>query len=144
MRILIADDNVALQEVLTEIITNADHTVEVAASIEDAVTAMDSFLPELIILDADTENGNGLTLVDRIQEEHPQTTTGILVLRSWGQQIPQDSSLIRGVVQKPFSTSDILEGIATSFGIEYVPDESKRVFKDEADDEEGPKMTVSV
>lgn len=114
MRILIVDDNVALQEILAEVISNAGHEAEVTASTKTAVSVIDSFKPELIILDSDMENGNGLTLVDIMQDSDPPIETSVIVLKSWNRQIPQDSSVIKGYVQKPFTTYDLLKAIVSA------------------------------
>lgn len=118
MRILIVDDNVALQETLTEVISNAGHETDVVTSIKTAISSMSTFNPDLIILDTDMEGGNGLLLIDMMQENDPSIDKKVIVLRSWNRQIPQDSALIKGCIQKPFSSTDILNGIekATSEG----------------------------
>lgn len=143
MRILIVDDNVALQEVLTEIIANADHTVEIAASVDDAISLIGASLPDIVLLDADTDNGNGLTLIDMIQENHPNIGSRILILRSWNQQIPQDNSLVRGVVEKPFTTSDILNGILSASLDDDTVEEARIQTDAEEETESQPKRTLS-
>lgn len=111
MRILIVDDNVALQEVMAEVIADAGHETEVAASVREAYSLMNPFNPDVILLDADTENGSGLMLVDIMQDSETSADRKIVVLRSWNRQIPRDNSLIAGLIQKPFTTEDLLNGI---------------------------------
>ena len=111
MRILIADDNVALQEVLAEVVSDAGHTVEVTSSTDGALSSIGSFHPDAILLDIDMQKGRGITLLDEMQNSTPPIAVPVIIIRSWNRQIPQDSSLVRGHIDKPFTSQEVLEGI---------------------------------
>jgi len=111
MRILIADDNVALQEILAEVVSDAGHTVEVASSTDGALSSIGSFHPDAVLLDIDMQKGKGITLLDGMQNSVPPIATPVIIIRSWKRQIPQDSSLVRGHIDKPFTSHAVLESI---------------------------------
>jgi len=109
MNILVIGDNIAILEVLTEIMDAVGHKVRVSESENDAIIAISEFSPNIILLDTDMNNGNGLKITDRIQEVSQEAN--VVVLRSWNEQIPRDNTVIKGFIQKPFTSSDVLERI---------------------------------
>ena len=111
MRILIVDDNAALQEVLTEVLTNTDNIVESVSSAEAAYSSIAQSRHEVIVLDLDMQEGQGLTFLDKIQNTEPQIKIPIVVIKSRNRQIPQDISMVKSHVEKPFSSSDIIDSI---------------------------------
>lgn len=111
MRILIADDNVALQGVLAEVVSDAGHSVEVASSADGALSSIGSFRPDMILLDADMQEGHGLTLLDRMQNSVPSIDTPVIIIRSWNRQIPQDVPMVKGLIEKPFTAQDVMESM---------------------------------
>ncbi|MDR3074638.1 MAG: response regulator, partial [Candidatus Methanoplasma sp.] len=144
MRILIADDNIALQDVLAEVVSDAGHTVERASSADTALSSVDFFNPDVIILDIDMDGGRGLTLLDRMQNRVPVVDTPVIVIRSWNRQIPQDNYVIRGHINKPFTKSDILDSI-DGILIEEASGEEAAKAADESEDrtDRPPKVTLA-
>ncbi|MDR0309614.1 MAG: response regulator [Candidatus Methanoplasma sp.] len=124
MRILIVDDNIALQEVLTEVISDAGHSVRNAMSTDGALSIIESFRPDTIVLDADMQDGRGLMLLDRMQSNEPPIETPVVVIRSWNRQIPQDSPVVRACIKKPFTVQDVLESIENAHAAEPGPRET--------------------
>jgi len=118
MRILIADDNIALQEVLTEVVSGAGHTAEAVSSADAALSSIGSFRPDLIFLDIDMPDGEGFALLDKMRNHAPPINTPVTVIRSWNRQIPQDISAVKHHMEKPFSTADVLECIKLMEGLE--------------------------
>ncbi|MCL2032808.1 MAG: response regulator [Methanomassiliicoccaceae archaeon] len=111
MRVLIVDDNAALQEILTEVVTDAGHSAEVASTIDRALSLIASFRPDVILLDTDMHEGRGLILLDRMQDNSPSVGTPVIIIRSWNRQIPRDSPVATGRIEKPFTAQDVLESI---------------------------------
>lgn len=114
MRILVADDNIALREILTEVVSDAGHTAEAVPSADAALSSIGTFHPDIIILDIDMPNGQGLAFLDKMQNSEPPINIPVVVIRSWGRQVPQDISMVRCRIEKPFTSQDILESINTA------------------------------
>jgi CheY-like chemotaxis protein len=111
MRILIADDNAALLEILAEVVSGAGHTIETASSADGALSAIGSFHPDAVLLDIDMQKGKGIALLDLMQNSTPPSAAPVIIIRSRNRQIPQDSPAVRGCVEKPFTSREILESI---------------------------------
>ncbi len=105
------DDNVALQDILTEIITDAGSTAESASTMDGALSSIENFHPNMIFLDIDMPDG--LSLLDKMHLHSPPINIPVIAIRSWGRQIPQDSSLVIGRIEKPFTKSDVLATISS-------------------------------
>lgn len=108
MKILIADDNVAIQEVLKEILSEFEADIQISDSIEDTVTKAMSFNPDLIILDVDMEAGSGLKAIDRIHEEDVSRNMDVVILKNANELMPTDNTFIKGSVSKPFSSDEFI------------------------------------
>ncbi|MDR1405106.1 MAG: response regulator [Candidatus Methanoplasma sp.] len=111
MRILIVDDNAALRDILAEVVSDAGHTAEKSPSVDAAQSCIGSFDPDVILLDIDMDGGRGLVLLDMMQKNTSAADIPVILIRSWNRQIPQDNSMIRGYIDKPFTGSDVLDSI---------------------------------
>jgi len=133
MRILIADDNIALQEILTEIAQGAGHTTEAVSSADEALSSIDSFQPDVVLLDFDMPDGQGLAFLGKMKNSAPPIDIPVVIIRSWGRQIPQDLSMVKCHIEKPFTTADILESISVAEAGETESDESVQVDAKQAE-----------
>lgn len=118
MRILIADDNIALQDILIEVVSEAGHDALAVSSADAALSSIDSFRPDIIILDIDMPDGQGLELLEKMQNNAPPISTPVVIIRSWNKQIPHDISVIKCHIDKPFTAADVLECISRQDGSE--------------------------
>ena len=128
MKVLIIEDSLAIQELLKEILENHGDTVETVDNFEKAVEYIDGQQYEFAILDTDMFDGNGLKLLDMLDEESPSKTR-IVVLRAGDEAIPEDSQYVKGIIDKPFLTSDvtnILEDIRNMASDSIVPVKQRR------------------
>ena len=144
MRVLIADDNVALQEILTEIVSDAGHTAKTVSTVDAALSSFDSFHPDVVLLDIDMPGGRGLTLLDKMQNSVPPVDVPVVIIRSWDRRIPQDISMVKGHIEKPFSTADVLESIKAAQREEAdTGEQANTAPKQAAAERDAPKETLS-
>lgn len=69
--ILIVDDNLQIQSLLTELLAMAGHETRAAASCEEARALLDDNAFCCALIDLGLPDGNGLDLLDPIAREHP-------------------------------------------------------------------------
>ena len=108
MKVLIVDDNVAIQEIIAEILTVDGYEVELASTIDDAISKIGSFKPEAILLDSVVDGKSSLRVLDSLEED---SDVRALILTNGKEQLPKDTSFIFGFIQKPFKSSEILEKV---------------------------------
>ncbi|MFA5453474.1 MAG: response regulator [Candidatus Methanomethylophilaceae archaeon] len=108
MKVLIVDDNVAIQEIIAEILTVDGYEVELASTIDDAISKVGSFKPEAILLDSVVDGKSSLRVLDSLGED---SDVRALILTNGKEQLPKDTPFIFGFIQKPFKSSEILEKV---------------------------------
>lgn len=52
MKALIVDDNVAIQEIIRDILSERGHIVRLASTVDEAVEKVKSFEPDVVMLDS--------------------------------------------------------------------------------------------
>ncbi len=115
MRILVADDEEILREVLAEMLATAGHTVLTAANGEEAIGLYADQWREidLVILDMIMPEVNGRDTFRRLKEINPRVKA--LLTSGFGVNGQAQSILdegVRGFVQKPFERNDLTRRLA--------------------------------
>lgn len=111
MKILIVDDNVAIQEIVRDILAEEGHNVRVARTIQEALTKAEDFVPDVIVLDSWVGNEEGLHFLSRLKEEAPNLEPSVILLKSPAELVPTDNHLIKASINKPFKSSDIVAAL---------------------------------
>ena len=111
MKALIVDDNIAIQEILSEILVSEGWTTEQTGDVDDAISKLESFRPDLLILDSKVNGLNSFRILDEMEDGNKARM--IIISRS-KESIPDDNPNVIGVVTKPFKSSDILSCIRES------------------------------
>jgi len=113
MKVLVVDDNIAIQEILKDILVDEGHSVKIAGSIDEAVTAILDFRPEAILLDTVVNDEDGLQILAHAYEKNHEINLDTVLIKSAAEEVPQDNMFIKAVVNKPFKSSDITAALAT-------------------------------
>ena len=74
MKILIVDDNVAVQEIIRDILVERDHNVRMASTVDEAVEKIKSFEPDVVMLDSWVGDEDGMHASSRPASWRPRTT----------------------------------------------------------------------
>jgi len=78
-KVLIVEDEIFTQKLICEIITNLGHRCEAASSVNEALSQVTAFSPELIITDLDLGPGpTGIDLINKIDKEFPEIKLAVL------------------------------------------------------------------
>ncbi len=78
-KVLIVEDELFTQKLICEIITNLGNKCEAASSVNEALTLVKSFSPELIITDLDLGPGpTGIDLLNKVDKEFPEIKLAVL------------------------------------------------------------------
>jgi len=84
LKILVADDNKDVAETLTVMLEMMGHEVETASDGEQAVTAAETFRPDVALLDIGMPKKNGYDAAKEIQERLPSAM--LIAATGWGQR----------------------------------------------------------
>ncbi len=78
-KVLIVEDELFTQKLICEIITNLGHRCEAASSVNEALSQVKAFSPELIITDLDLGPGpTGIDLINKMDKEFPEVKLAVL------------------------------------------------------------------
>ncbi len=111
MKIMIVDDNEAVQEIIRDILVERDHNVRLASTVDEAVEKIKSFEPDVVMLDSWVGEEDGMRVISRSKEEAPNLDLRVILIKTASEVAPTDNPYIKGWVNKPFKSSDILDAI---------------------------------
>ena len=113
MKVLVVDDNVAIQEILKDILIENGHIVKIAGSISDAVSKILEFRPDAILLDALVNGEDGIQILIRAREIDKDVELSTILVKGVNDETPHDNPFIKATVNKPFKSSDISVALGT-------------------------------
>lgn len=112
MKILVIEDNVAIRNILTDLLTEHGHDVMVVSSAKDYMGDVSAPELEAIFLDTGFNGGDGLKILDSLNVgEGEGRDANIILMMMDHEQYPKDNLFIKGVILKPFSSADVLNSL---------------------------------
>ena len=111
MKILIVDDNEAVQEIIRDILVERDHNVRLASTVDEAVEKIKSFEPDVVMLDSWVGEEDGMRVISRSKEEAPNLDLRVILIKTASEVAPTDNPYTKGWVNEPVKSSDILDAI---------------------------------
>jgi len=114
MKILIVDDNEAIQEILSEILSVDGYKTVTASSVDAAVVEIEASVPDAILLESTVNGTDGLELIDRMLKKG-HLLSNVILLTTGNEQIPKDTPSVVGSIQKPFKSTEVLDKLRDIF-----------------------------
>jgi len=96
-RILLVDDDIAEISAVKRVLTRAGHQPVVATNTNDALTSVDYQRPDLVIVGATCEGGEGIALTRKLADDEQTSAIPLIVLGSSAEAAPTASQLPRPV-----------------------------------------------
>lgn len=113
-RILIVDDEPNIVTSLEFLLRGSDYDVRVACNGEDALSLVETFRPNLLLLDVMMPQRSGFEVCRKIRENPALGEVKIVILTAKGREIERDMGLGLGAnayVTKPFSTKELMSTV---------------------------------
>ncbi|HAJ36988.1 MAG TPA: two-component system response regulator [Chloroflexi bacterium] len=110
-KVLIVDDEANIVISLEFLMEQAGYTVAVARTGEEAIEKIDSFHPDLVLLDVMLPGINGFDILQRIRQHFAPHEIAVVMLTAKGREVEVTKGLALGAnayITKPFSTRDLL------------------------------------
>ena len=111
--VLVVDDQEAVRTALARIVAAAGYPCRTAGSVADAVRAIESAVPDVVLCDIDMPGESGLVLVARIQQRWPDI--GVLMVTAYDDPAMAEEAMdlgALGYVIKPFERNQIIIQLA--------------------------------
>ena len=115
-KILIADDEPNIVAALEFLLQQRGYNVQVARNGEEALTLVESSIPDLVLLDVMMPKKSGYEVCARIRERPEWQHIKIVMLTAKGRETEVNRGISLGAnlyVTKPFSTRELMEKIKT-------------------------------
>lgn len=113
-KLLLADDSITIQKVVELVLAEEGYDIKATGNGEDALSALSSFKPDVILADIDMPKMNGYQLCEKIKSN--PATKNIPVILLAGAFEPLDDELARNVgaedfIVKPFESQELIDKI---------------------------------
>jgi len=116
-KILVVDDEYAIRVLLKNFLEGNGFEVLLAEDAETAYRSFEDFQPQLIITDIMMPTENGISIVSRIREHHPNVR--VIYLSAWLDEAETEKKLHQELInhphdkliQKPFNLDQLLRTI---------------------------------
>jgi len=123
-KLLLADDSITIQKVVELILTEEDFEIKATANGEEALVALPSFKPDIVLADVDMPKINGYQLCERIKQN--PSTKEIPVILLTGAFEPIDEELLTRVgaddfITKPFESQELISKVNGALAVTAEP-----------------------
>jgi signal transduction histidine kinase len=111
-RILIVDDGPRTREMYSMLLSKRGHTIETAADGQSGIALVESFHPDVVLLDVGMPGLNGFDTCQRIRALPGGQNTVLIAVTGWAQEEVQqraDETGFDGILVKPVGVQEILQ-----------------------------------
>jgi len=129
-RILIADDNQPNRELLEAYLSDIDCDIEHAADGQETLTKVESFQPDLILLDVMMPKLSGFEVCQKLKGEKAASKTMILMVTALNEAGDIERAVQAGTddfLSKPVNKTELLKRVENMLKLKDVTDELERL-----------------
>ena len=123
-KVLIVDDEANIVISLEFLMEQAGYLVDVARTGDEALAKLDSFAPNLILLDVMLPGINGFDICQRIRQTAAWQQIKVVMLTAKGREVEITKGLALGAdayITKPFSTKTLLAEVEKQLNPLQIP-----------------------
>lgn len=124
-KVLIADDEPNIVTSLEYLMTKSGYEVAVARNGDEALALVESFMPDLVLLDVMMPRRSGYEVCQKMRERPEWRDIRIVMLSAKGREAEVSKGLSLGAdayVTKPFSNRELIARVAELLGESAKPD----------------------
>jgi DNA-binding response OmpR family regulator len=129
-KILVADDEAPIRELLEQVLTAEGYTVIVATDGKDALQLTLTHKPDLILLDVRMPRLDGITLCKALRIYKETKNTPIIMLTAFNTREHLEQSIAAGAddfLAKPFEVAELKIRVRSMLKLKSVSDEVERL-----------------
>jgi len=111
-KILLADDDAAIRQMLGQVLLSEQYEVVFAATGREAAAKFTTYLPDLVLLDLDMPDGDGWDAFDLMYSTHPLVP--VIIITAMSRQYKRATELgVDALMEKPLDFPLLLQTIRT-------------------------------
>ncbi|HJW94200.1 MAG TPA: response regulator [Thermoanaerobaculia bacterium] len=112
-RVLLLDDDAAIQKLVSALLKRAGFRVDAVARGSQAIEALNGGAYDAILLDLMMPTEGGVTVVKHLQKENPALLKRVLLLTATPESVLKSYARdVAGVIHKPFTREELLGAVA--------------------------------
>lgn len=143
-RILIADDNLPNRELLEAYLADTDYEIGVAADGQETLNQLQSFRPDLILLDVMMPKLNGFEVCRKLKQNPQSKSTMVLMVTALNELGDIERAVAAGTddfISKPVDKLSLLKRIEIMLRLKDVTDENERLrqYIQSMEESDGPR-----
>lgn len=130
-RVLIADDDPQGVELLEAYLSDTGYDVQTSADGEEALAKVQSWQPDLILLDVMMPKISGFEVCKRLRADAGSKSTGVLMITALDQQSDVERAVEAGTddfVTKPINKNELLKRIRALLESRHSPSDLNRTL----------------
>lgn len=113
---MLVDDEIILHHLIKRILKSANWDVELKSAFDgnEALALIDSFSPDLIILDVDLPKKTGIEVCRKVRDKQPGSGVKILMISGDSTPVQLEGAIEAGAddfLAKPFTSKELLQKI---------------------------------
>ncbi len=119
-KVLIVDDEANIVISLEFLMEQAGYEVAVARTEDEAMKQVESFNPDVVLLDVMLPGINGFDILQHIRQRPRSQSTAVIMLTAKGREVEVTKGLALGAnayITKPFSTRELLAEVRRHLGV---------------------------
>jgi len=121
---LIVDDNPAIQDIVSELVSGAGFTPVTASGGKEALEKASAEKPDLVLLDINMPDMDGWSVLRKLKEEGITTNTKVMMLTATtdvGTDIFGLQDVVSGYIRKPFNNKELSDRLKAILDDKAVP-----------------------
>ncbi len=136
-KLLLADDSITIQKVVELILAEEDFEIKSTSNGEEALAAIASFQPDVVLADIEMPKMNGYQLCEKIKQDPSTSNIPVILLTGAFEPIDEDFAKhvkADGFIVKPFESQELISKINAALTVSAVTAEEgeEAVFEAEA------------
>lgn len=124
-RVLVVDDDSAIRRLLALMIERAGGTVDIADSVDDAVTSFAENKPDVVICDIAMPGKNGFDLIHELRQRHPNLDVPLIAFTAFASAEDRRTVLEAGFdghLAKPVNARQLMKTIQEVLELDAAPE----------------------
>lgn len=121
---MIVDDNPAIQDIVSELVSGAGFTPVTASGGKEALEKASAEKPDLVLLDINMPDMDGWSVLRKLKEEGITTNTKVMMLTATtdvGTDIFGLQDVVSGYIRKPFNNKELSDRLKAILDDKVVP-----------------------
>jgi len=131
-RVLVVDDNAAMRTMLTQLLTHHGFAVDAAAGGGAALLWLESRTPDLVLMDWDMPDMNGIEAARRLRADPARAALPVVLMVTEFAREPVVQAAaeagIHACLAKPVGAAQLLDAVLSGLGVERATDPASAAF----------------